>query len=115
MAPVSLAAAVPSVSSPAGPLQTPGGGAIAAIRDGRRTVVSRAYASSPLKLLMPRNHGHAAWVYTSTYGGGLVDGDDIALRVDVDAGATLFLSTQASTKVYRSPRGTRTSLSARVA
>lgn len=66
-----------------------------------------ARASSPLRLLTPANHGHAAWVYTSTYGGGLVDGDDIALDVHVGRDAAAFLSTQASTKVYRSPRGSR--------
>jgi urease accessory protein len=65
-------------------------------------------------LLTPANHGHAAWIYTSTYGGGLVDGDHISLDVDVDDGAAAFLSTQASTKVYRSVRGTSTELSARV-
>ena len=73
---------------------------------GRRSVVTRAYAASPLKLLTPANHGHAAWVYSSTYGGGLVDGDAIAFDVEVGERASLFLSTQASTKVYRSPGGT---------
>jgi urease accessory protein len=68
-------------------------------------VVSRALAMSPLRLLTPANHGHAAWIYSSTYGGGLVDGDDISLRVRVGHTAAAFLSTQASTKVYRSPRG----------
>jgi len=63
---------------------------------------------------MPKNHGSAAWVYTSSYGGGLVDGDRIALDVDVGPGAAVFLSTQASTKVYRSPRGTSSELHARV-
>jgi urease accessory protein len=83
----------------------PGRGAVAVERSGSRTVVSRALATSPLRLLMPNNHGHGAWVYLSTFGGGLVDGDHIDLRVRVDRSATLFLGTQASTKVYRSPRG----------
>ena len=34
----------------------------------------------PLRLLTPANHGHAAWVYTSSYGGGLVDGDRVVHR-----------------------------------
>ena len=85
-------------------------------RDGDgRSVVTRAFATSPLRLLTPRNHGHAAWVYTSSYGGGLVDGDRIRLDVDVGPGAAAFLSTQASTKVYRSPRGTVPDCEARVA
>lgn len=85
-----------------------GHGVISVERIGGRSVVTRAYASSPLRLLMPRNHGDAAWIYTSSYGGGLVDGDDIRLDVHVSAGASAFLTTQASTKVYRSPRGTST-------
>jgi urease accessory protein len=79
-----------------------------------RSRVSAAYAASPLRLLTPANHGHAAWVYTSSYGGGLVDGDAIVLDVDVGAGASAFVSTQASTKVYKSPRGTSSELRARV-
>jgi urease accessory protein len=90
-----------------------GGLAVVRGRDGR-SVVTRAYATSPLRLLMPKNHGSAAWVYTSSYGGGLVDGDRVVLEVDVGPGAAAFLSTQASTKVYRSPRGTSTELHARV-
>jgi len=79
-----------------------------------RTVVSRAYASSPLRLLTPANHGHAAWVYTSSYGGGLVNGDSIVMRTAVGPGACAFVSTQASTKVYKSPHGTRMTMTAKV-
>ena len=92
----------------------PGRGRVAVERVGGRSVVRRAYATSPLRLLTPKNHGHAAWVYTSSHGGGLVDGDDVALRASVGAGAAAFLSTQSATKVYRSPRGTRTALDADV-
>jgi len=80
-----------------------------------RSVVSHAYATSPLRLLMPRNHGHAAWIYTSSFGGGLVDGDRVEMNVTVEDGASAFISTQASTKVYRSPRyGAGAELRARV-
>jgi urease accessory protein len=82
-------------------------------RDGR-SVVTRAFATSPLRLLTPRNHGPAAWVYTSSYGGGLVGGDRIGVNVDVGPGAMAFLSTQASTKVYRSTSGTSAELHGRV-
>lgn len=84
------------------------------VRAGGRSVVTRAFATSPLRLLAPRNHGHAAWIYTSSYGGGLVDGDCISLDVDVASRAAAFISTQASTKVYRSPSGTRADVFARV-
>ena len=90
----------------------PGRGRVAVVQARGRSVVCRAYATSPLRLLTPKNHGHAAWVYASSHGGGLVDGDDVAVRASVGAGAAAFLSTQSATKVYRSPRGTRTALDA---
>jgi urease accessory protein len=71
---------------------------------GGRSVVLRARAHTPLTLLNPDNHGHAAWVYQSSHGGGLVGADEVCLGVRVDDGATLFLSTQASGKVYRGAR-----------
>ncbi|MFO0757536.1 MAG: urease accessory protein UreD [Byssovorax sp.] len=69
------------------------------------TVIREAFAESPLKLLMPNNHGRAAWVFAATFGGGLVDGDAIGLDVAVGPGAAGLLGTQASTKVYRCPTG----------
>lgn len=66
-----------------------------------RSAVTRQRATDPLKLLCPTRSGDAAWIYTSTYGGGLVAGDEVDLSVDVRAGAMAVLSTQASTKVYR--------------
>lgn len=80
-------------------------GSIKVSRGVTGSVVSSAFATSPLRLLTPRNHGKAAWIYTSTLGGGLLDGDDVRLRVEVDEGQSAYLSSQASTKVYRSVRG----------
>jgi urease accessory protein len=92
----------------------PGAGFIRVAGAGRRSTVVRAAAASPLRLLMPRNHGRAAWIYTSSYGGGLVGGDHMTLDIEVDPGATAFVSTQASTKVYRSSLGASSELTARV-
>lgn len=95
--PIATEAAAPTV---------PGCGRLRVSRAGVRSRVTRAFASSPLRLLAPRNHGHAAWVYTSTYGGGLVDGDSIALDVQVEQDAAALITTQSATRVYRSPGGT---------
>ncbi len=92
-----------------------GTGGIQVVRSGTRSVVSRAFATSPLKLLTPRNHGSAAWIYTATYGGGLVGGDALALTIDVGEDAAALLSTQASTKVYRSAIGASARLDATIA
>ncbi|WP_216688262.1 urease accessory protein UreD [Hymenobacter siberiensis] len=59
----------------------------------------------PLKLLQPASPGSFCHVVLSSYGGGLVAGDAIRLRVAVLAGAQLVLSTQASTRVFRSIDG----------
>ena len=62
-------------------------------------------ATDPLKVLVSTPRGRCAWAFTTTYGGGLLAGDRIDLRVAVAAGASLYLGTQASTKIYRSPEG----------
>ena len=67
---------------------------------GRTAVVSR-FASSPLKLLTPGGPAGVATVVASTYGGGLLAGDRVALDVRCGAGTRCALGTQASTKVYR--------------
>jgi len=110
-----VARATPAAATPTVMPVAPGRAHIGVIRSGSRSVVSRAYATSPLRLLTPANHGHAAWIYTSSLGGGLVDGDRIVMGIDVGGGAAAFLSSQASTKIYRSPHGTSADLHARVA
>ncbi len=90
-------------------------GVLAVARGPRGSTVTRAYAESPLKWLTPATPGEAAWVFASSYGGGLVGGDHLDVEIDVGPGAAAFLSTQASTKVYRSPAGASTRLTARVA
>jgi urease accessory protein len=93
----------------------PGTGFLDVARVERRSVVRRAFATSPLRLLTPRNHGSAAWVYASSYGGGLVGGDELRLSVRVGPEASVFLSSQASTKVYRSRASASLHLDAEVA
>ena len=82
----------------------PGSGSLHFQKVRGRTVLTSAAAASPLRLLHPKNSGSAAWVYAATYGGGLVGGDTISLDARVGAGAAAMISTQASTKVYRSER-----------
>jgi urease accessory protein len=94
----------------------PGSGSIEFTRVGTNTAVTTARAQSPLKLLCPRSAGRSAWVFTSNYGGGLLAGDDVRLGIHGGEGTTSLLSTQASTKIYRSRSGAgaRQSISARI-
>jgi len=68
-----------------------------------QSAVTAAWASSPLKILIPRPRGKSVWAYLSSFGGGLVAGDETRLDLRLAAGTRTFISTQASTKVYRNP------------
>jgi urease accessory protein UreH len=76
------------------------------IVSGQSTVVS-AWASNPLKLLMPRSRGASVWAYLSSFGGRYVAGDETSLDLHLGAQTRAFVTTQASTKIYRNP-GLRT-------
>jgi urease accessory protein len=65
------------------------------------SAVTSSYATNPLKLLTPHARGQSVWAYTSSFGGGLVAGDQTRLDLHVGQGARCFLATQASTKIYR--------------
>ncbi|HEY2328730.1 MAG TPA: urease accessory protein UreD [Verrucomicrobiae bacterium] len=52
---------------------------------------------------MPQSRGQSAWAFTSSFGGGLVAGDQTQLKLKIGNGARAFVGTQASTKIYRNP------------
>jgi urease accessory protein len=62
-------------------------------------------AHAPLKLLVPTTRGPSVSAFISTFGGGLVAGDEIDFHVRVETQATLAIGTQSTTKVYRSESG----------
>jgi hypothetical protein len=57
-----------------------------------------------MKLLIPRPRGGSVWACLGSFGGGFVAGDETSLDVRLGADARCFLTTQASTKIYRNPR-----------
>ncbi|XP_058001681.1 urease accessory protein D isoform X2 [Hevea brasiliensis] len=73
--------------------------------DGKSTV-TRCFSKYPLKFIIPTKVGpsksDAVWIYTLTYGGGIVSGDSISSEFNIGDGCTTVLTTQASTKVYKS-------------
>jgi len=93
----------------------PGTGRLQFERIRGTTVLTRAVAVSPLRVLNPRSGGPSSWVYLATYGGGLVGGDSLDIAIDAGPGATALIATQASTKVYRSDLGASQRLRARAA
>jgi urease accessory protein len=66
-----------------------------------QSAVTSAFARNPLKLLTPRSRGQSVWAYASSFGGGLVAGDQTRLKLQIHKNARCFFGTQASTKVYR--------------
>lgn len=94
---------------------SPGEAEIVYRRLGEKTVLHQLSATSPLRLLTPQNHGCGAWVYSSSFGGGLLGGDHQHVRLRVEEGATALLGTQSSTKVYRSEAKASQTLAAHVA
>ena len=48
----------------------------------------------------PRRSG-AAWCALGSFGGGFLGGDEVDLKIEVAEGATLAMTTQASTKIYQ--------------
>ena len=84
-------------------------------RAGSETILTRSFATSPVKVFATKGGSSACWVYAATLGGGLVGGDEVNMTVDVEPGARALMMTQASTKVYRSTRTARQTMSATAA
>ena len=99
--PLPVAAATPASALPAAPAWSTL--EVAEVRGRSRLVACKNI--QPLKLLQPASHGRACHVVLSSYGGGLVAGDVIRLRIAAGAGTRLVLTTQASTRVFRSIDG----------
>lgn len=78
-------------------------------RDGARSVVTRRRTSAPLHLMRPLYCDPALpnvpVCYVMSSGGGIVGGDRLELRAAVRDGAHAVVTTQASTRVYRSDAG----------
>lgn len=98
-----------------------GGGAwLTATHDGLATRLTRISHRTPTRLLPLTDTAcrlGAAHCAIGGYGGGLLGGDTVHLDVRVDPGASLCLTTQASTKVYctkRDARVTRQTMTASV-
>lgn len=70
-----------------------------------QSTATDVWCSNPLKLLTPRPRGPSVWAYMSSFGGGMVAGDQTNVSLRLGPGARCFLTTQASTKVYRNPAG----------
>lgn len=78
---------------------------VEASRVGGRSRLTSCLAVAPLKIFSPKVKADYSTAVLSSYGGGLVAGDCVRLRVRCGREAKLFLGTQAFTKVYKATNG----------
>jgi len=70
-----------------------------------RSRLTTCLSVSPLKILSPNAQADYSSAVLSGYGGGLVAGDSVRLRIECGREAKLFLGTQAFTKIYKTVGG----------
>ena len=68
-----------------------------------KSAVTSTESATPVKILIPKARGPSVWAYSSSFGGGLVAGDQTRIELTLGPAARCFLGTQASTKIYRNP------------
>lgn len=74
---------------------------------GEKTVLRDGAWAAPLKIAKPfyLERSGEAFIYLLNPTGGMVRGDSHILEVSLEAGAEVFLTTQAATKIYKTPGG----------
>lgn len=78
---------------------------IEAARSGLKTVIRDQFFNGVLKTTRPVYQQATPLMYIIHVGGGYVKGDHYETSVKLDESSTLALTTQASTKVYKTPGG----------
>lgn len=66
-----------------------------------RTHTGRLFERGALRMRFSRNHGRREAVIVNT-GGGITGGDRLSVRLDLDGGADIAVTSQAAEKIYRS-------------
>ncbi|MGM8365749.1 urease accessory protein UreD [Virgibacillus sp. W0181] len=70
-----------------------------------RTVAKNVYYKGAFKVMRPiyHNNGNIPCYYLLNPGGGFLDGDSYRMNITLEEAAALTLTTQSSTKVYKTP------------
>jgi urease accessory protein len=68
-----------------------------------QSAATSSWSSDPIKMLVPKARGTSVWAYSSSFGGGMVGGDQTHLDLNIGASTRCYVGTQASTKIYRNP------------
>lgn len=106
---MALAVVVPFPAPPESPVPAPqrarGVGRLAVRHDGDATRLVELFQEGSAKLRLPRVRTDAVEAVMINSGGGMTGGDRFRWDVEVGAGATAVLTTQACEKVYRAQAG----------
>jgi len=94
------------ISMPSGLTASPPGTGIVHLGHGTNRFTAMKYVY-PLKLISPEplgsDFGLVHTLFILSYGGGLVAGDSVDLKISLDSGTSLVILTQGSTKIFKSP------------
>ena len=74
---------------------------VASVRGQSRLVTCKSI--NPLKILNPRSATACCHVVLSNFGGGLVQGDTIRLEISCEDNSTLYVGSQANTRIFKNP------------
>lgn len=69
------------------------------------TRITRLVSRVPLRLLETGLHDHGVEIQLSSYGGGVLQGDEVELKIRCGESTGLLLKSQANTHVYRNETG----------
>lgn len=81
----------------------PGAASLAVDHIAGLSTVTSARSHQPAKLLVPVSRGPSVWACTSSFGGGLVAGDQTRLDIRLGSETRCYIGSQASSKIYRTP------------
>lgn len=77
-------------------------------RNHGRTVITRLHQCAPLRMIRPfypEDGGDPAHLYLMNTTGGVLEGDDLSVRVAVRRGGHVLLATPSATRIHRTPTG----------
>nr|WP_263323304.1 urease accessory protein UreD [Neobacillus sp. Marseille-Q6967] len=76
---------------------------IAAARKREKTILEESYSEGAFKITRPvyLTQGGEAYFYIMNPGGGYVDGDTYKIQISLEEGAEAVVTTQSSTKIYK--------------
>ncbi len=74
---------------------------VASVRGTSRAITCKNIL--PLKMLNPRSLHDCCHIVLSNYGGGMVQGDQVRLRITCERASRLYMGSQANTRIFKNP------------